>query len=144
MSSASHEAIRPRALTGPAPIPHIRSVRVVTGIGTAIVQSYVWMFVIGLVLLFLPVDGDPGVAFITLACVLAIASAVVLDRYRRDPQAVRETWWRIEDRVLLGVIAACCLVPIWWVATGWAEPRDLAPLAIIVVAPAGRLLRRVR
>ena len=112
------------------------------GIGSAIVLSCVWMLVIGLVLFFLPVNADPGVAFITLACVLAIASAVVLDRYRRDPQAVRETPWRIEDRVLIGVIAACCLVPIWWVATGWAEPRDLAPLAIIVVAPAGRLLRR--
>ena len=61
------------------------------GIGAAIVLSYVWMFVIGLVLFFLPVNADPGVAFITLAWVLAIGSAVVLDRYRRDPEAVRET-----------------------------------------------------
>jgi hypothetical protein len=118
-------------------------VRVVIGIGAAIVLSYVWMFVIGLVLFLLPVDGDPGVAFITLAWVLAIASAVVLDRYRQDPQAVRETWWRIEDRVLIGVIAACYGVLVWLVVTGWADVTNVVLLTLVLAAPAGRLLRRV-
>ena len=113
------------------------------GIGAAIVLSYVWMFVIGLVLFFLPVDADPSVAFITLAWGLAIASAVVLDRYRRDPEAVRETWWRIEDRVLLGAVAACYGVLIWLVVTGWADLTNVVLLTLILAAPAGRLLRRV-
>jgi hypothetical protein len=122
---------------------HIPLVRIVVGIGAAIILSYVWMFVIGLVLLFLPVDADPGVVFITTAWVLAIGSAVVLDRYRQDPQAVREAWWRIEDRVLLGAVAACYGVLIWLAVTGWADLTNVALLTIVIAAPAGRLLRRV-
>jgi len=118
-------------------------VRIVIGIGAAIVLSYVWMFVIGLVLFFLPVNSDPGVVILTIAWVLAIGSAVVLDRYRQDPDAVRETWWRVEDRVLLAAVAACYGVLIWLAVTGWADLTNVALLTMVIAAPAGRLLRRV-
>jgi hypothetical protein len=122
---------------------HIPPVRVVIGIGAAIVLSYAWMFVIGLVALFLPVDADPTVVIIAIAWVLAIGSAVVLDRYRQDPQAVREAWWRIEDRVLLCAVAACYGVLIWLAVSGLGDLTNVILFTIVVAAPAGRLLRRV-
>ena len=117
--------------------------RVVIVIGAAIVLFYVWMFVIGLVLFFLPVNSDPGVAILTIAWVLAVGSAFVLDRYRQDPDAVREAWWRIEDRVLLAAVAACYGVLIWLAVTGWGDLTNVALLTIVMAAPVGRLLRRV-
>ncbi len=80
---------------------------------------------------------------IAIAWVLAIGSAVVLDRYRQDPQAVREAWWRIEDRVLLCAVAACYGVLIWLAVSGLGDLTNVMLFTIVVAAPAGRLLRRV-